>query len=405
MQRIYTEFLQTHFLENRQMLYLMGPRQVGKTTCGTLLENNYENWFYYDWDNQNHRDLILLGANAIATATNMNALATSVPFIIFDEIHKYPKWKTFLKGFYDTYPNQADILVMGSSQLDTFNRGGDSLMGRYFRCRVHPFSVAECIHTNITLDLEGLRSTPAKIDDSLFENLWQFGGYPDPLIKANTRFYNKWASLRQQLLFKEDIRDLTRVQELSQIEHLAELMQHDIGQLISYTSIANQIRVSDNTVRNWLKILKAFYYCFEIRPWYKNISKSLKKEPKYYLWDWSACKNPGAKLENFVASHLLKTVHFWTDYGLGQYELYYLRDKNKKEVDFLITKDNEPWMLIEVKTSSNQGISPNLYYYQAQTNAKYALQVVLDLPYVDKSCFISNTPIIVPLKTFLSQLI
>ena len=131
----------------------------------------------------------------------------------------------------------------------------------------------------------------------------------------------------------------------------------------------------------------------------------MKKEPKYYLWDWSECKDQGAKLENFVASHLLKAVHFWTDYGLGEYGLFYLRDKDQKEVDFLVVKNGEPWILIEVKTKNNQGISPALYYYQEQTKAKYAFQVVLDMPYVDKNCFEQYTPVIVPLKTFLSQLI
>ncbi len=163
--------------------------------------------------------------------------------------------------------------------------------------------------------------------------------------------------------------------------------------------------MSVDTIRRWLKTLKSFYYCFSIKPWSKNISRSLLKEPKIYLWDWSLIDDLGARRENFIASHLLKAVHFWTDRGLGDYDLYFLRDKEKREVDFLVTKNNHPWFLVEVKSSENKGISPSLFYYKEATLAEFALQVVFDKKYVDKNCFISSDPTVVPVTTFLSQLI
>jgi predicted AAA+ superfamily ATPase len=142
-----------------------------------------------------------------------------------------------------------------------------------------------------------------------------------------------------------------------------------------------------------------------LKPWSKNIRSSLRKEPKVFLWDWSLIENQGSRVENFVASHLLKSVHYWTDFGLGKYELFYLRDKQKREVDFLVVKDNLPWFLVEVKTSNNSGISKSLYTFQEQTGAKHAFQVIFDMDYVDKDCFNHHEPVIVPAKTFLSQLI
>jgi len=169
--------------------------------------------------------------------------------------------------------------------------------------------------------------------------------------------------------------------------------------------MASRLRASDKTVREWLNVLSSLYYCFAIRPWSKNVSRSLLKEPKYYLWDWSLCQDEGARAENFIALHLLKAVHLWDDLGLGKYALHFIRDKNKREVDFLISKDDKPWLLIEVKLSNNSRLSPSLLYFQKQLQAKHALQVVINMPYVDKNCFISNEPIIVPARTFLSQCI
>ena len=206
------------------------------------------------------------------------------------------------------------------------------------------------------------------------------------------------------LLFKEDLRDLTRIQDLGQIELLAKLLVRQVGQLVDYTSLANAVKVSSPTVQRWIKTLVSLYYCFTIQPWSRNISKSLLKQPKVYLWDWTITSDPGARNENFIASHLLKATQFWTDAGFGDFGLYYLRDTTKREVDFLVTKDDKPWFLVEVKTSG-KGLSPSLYYFQQQTKAPYAFQVILEQPFIDRDCFIEGPPIEVPARTFLSQLV
>lgn len=402
MQRIYEAVILEHIRQYRQMLFLMGPRQVGKTTTTYQVGKKWKNFIYYNWDKDVDRAAILAGTTAIAQRAHLAHLTKKAPLLIFDEIHKFKNWKLFLKGLYDSYPHQAHILATGSAKLNVYRRGGDSLMGRYFPFRFHPLSVAEIV--NPVLPRSELRPTPKKIKSTDFAKLWQFGGYPDPFINGTERFYNRWQTLRLEKLFREDIRDLTRVQELDQLQMMATLLQHQVGQNTTYDSLAKKVRVSSNTIRNWLTILKHLYYCFELRPWSKNITRSLLKEPKYYLWDWSLCENVGARAENFVAAHLLKAVHFWTDYGFGAYELYYLRDKEQREVDFLITKNQQPWLLVEVKHAEQQ-LSPNLVYFQQQTQAPYAIQVNFSLPFVAKSCFAAQQPVVVPVTTFLSQLI
>jgi len=403
MDRIYQNVIFEHFQENRQMLFLMGPRQVGKTTLSFSIRNRYKESFYFSWDDETDRELIVAGVEKVAQKAGLHSLQETIPLLIFDEIHKYPHWKNFLKGLYDCYPNQAHILVTGSARLDVYKKGGDSLMGRYFLYRIHPITIGEL--TDGSLRDQELRSGPLKLEEHLFESLWEYGGYPDPFLKANLRFFNRWKQTRFHQLFQEELRDATRSQEISRLEMLAKLLKAQVGQQSSYESLARAIRVSGNTIRSWTSILQSLYYCFEVRPWSKNVTRSLLKEPKYYLWDWSEIEDIGARAENFVASHLLKAIHFWTDFGWGSYELYYLRDKDQKEVDFLITKDNVPWILVEVKAKGNQAISPALYYFYEMIKPQYAFQVVIDLPYKDVDCFSAKRPLIVPAKTFLSQLI
>ncbi len=215
----------------------------------------------------------------------------------------------------------------------------------------------------------------------------------------------KWQNLRHQQFFQEDIRDLSSVHELSLLEVLATLLKHQAGQLASFSSLAQKVRVSDQTIRRWVSVFESLYFCFTLHPWSKNVTRSLLKEPKIYLMDWSQVENKGQRAENFIASHLLKAVHFWTDSGFGNFELYFLRTKDQKEVDFLITQQGKPWLMVEVKSSGLEPLSPNLLYFQDQLHASHVLQVAMDLPYVEEDCFSLKKPTIVPAKTFLSQLV
>lgn len=400
--RTYEKVIKEHLKENRQMLFLMGPRQVGKTTASLKASSLESNHYYLNWDNQTDRFLIIEGQEAIAKHMHLEQIRENSSIVVFDEIHKFPLWKDFLKGFFDVYGKLTKIIVTGSARLDILNFGGDSLMGRYFLYRLHPLSIREIIDPS--LSNEEIRK-PKKILQEELESLLSFGGFPEPFIKKNSRFYNRWKKLRLKQLFQEDLQDITRTQEITQLQILTELLKKQASQLVNFSDLAKKVHVSSETIRRWIETLKALYYCFSLQPWSINISRSLLKEPKIFLWDWSLVEDKGQRLENFVASHLLKAVHFWTDRGLGDYGLYFLRDKDKREVDFLVTKNQNPWFLVEVKSSASGGISKSLFHFQKQTKALHAFQIAFDLPFVNRSCFEYKEPIVVPASTFLSQLV
>ena len=386
----------------RQMLFLSGPRQVGKTTLARVLIKNTEG-YYFNWDQLDDRQKILSGSSAIAEKVGLDQLRADQPLIAFDELHKYTHWKNWLKGFFDHYENKVHILVTGSARMDIFRKGGDSLMGRYFHYRMHPLSLREVSHP--LLDTTSILQTPFHPEKEHLTQLLDFGGFPEPYSRANKAFSNRWQKLRQQQLIYEDIRDLSHIQEVAQLEVLALLIRKQAGQTCKYSSLAQQIRVSIDTIRRWLDTLESFYYCYRLRPWHHNIATSLRKEPKLYLWDWSQIKDTGAKNENMIASHLLKAVHWWNDLGLGDFELFYLRTKDQKEVDFLVVQDSKPWFLVEVKTSSRQAISKHLHWFQQKTKAKHAFQVCMDLDYVDADCFEHTQPIKISAENLLMRLV
>ncbi len=397
--RLYDTLLTGHLNTHRQMAFISGPRQIGKTTTCREHADAYVNW-----DNSDDREQILAGPAALIDAYGLNRLQKTTPTILFDELHKYPRWKQFLKGFFDQYQDALNIIVTGSSRMDIYRRGGDSLMGRYFIYRMHPFSVAEILCQDLPGPERIIRS-PGQIKESEFTALWTHGGYPEPFIKRDGRFSRRWQSLRTQQLVREDIRDLTQIQHLGQLETLTTLLNQHSSQQLTYSKLARQIRVSVDTLRRWIDILCQLHMGYLVRPWYKNVSRSLRKEPKWFLRDWANIEDPGHRAETFIGGHLLKAVEGWTDMGLGDFQLAYLRDKDQREVDFIVIRDHEPWFLVEAK-HRDTSLSKTLEYYQQQLNAPFAFQVVIDTEYIDADCFAKpGKPIIVPARTLLSQLL
>lgn len=403
MKRLYEEVLGRHFSEDQQAAFVCGPRQVGKTTLAKNLLKQRERTAYFSWDNVRDRQVILGPENHFLEPLGLDKLAKEKPLIVFDEIHKYEGWKSYMKGFLDAQKGIIDTLVTGSAKLNVFRKGEDSLMGRYFLYRAHPVSVGELLPP---IRISGdVIVHPRRLEEDSFQSLYTFGGFPEPLLRQSVSFSNRWQSRRRELMVYEDIRTFSQIGELSLLETLAYILAEQVGGQVQFTSLAKKIRVSDQTVRRWLSFLEMVYYCFTIRPWYQNVKRSLIKEPKIYLYDWSLIKDEGGRFENFIASHLLKAAHYWTDVGLGVFELFYLRTIDKQEVDFLITRDRKPWMMVECKCSSKGPLSKSLYDFHHQLKPDHTFQVVRDMPYVDRSCFEEKDPIIVPAKTFLSQLV
>ena len=395
--RIYTQIVNDHLARYGQMVLLSGPRQVGKTTVSENLSTNYLNW-----DDADVRRAIVSGQSETIHRYGLDVISAQKRIVVFDEIHKYSKWKQFLKGLYDVYGKSMGIVATGSAKMDVYKRGGDSMMGRYFPYRMHPFSVAELIETS--LPPETLIREPHELDAPEWEALLKYGGFPDPFVKRDLRFLRRWNALRFEQLTQIDVRDLTQIAELDQLAMLAEILSHRSGEQLVYSNLANEVGIDEKTAKKWVGALKNLYFGFEVRPWFKNIENSIRKMPKWFLRDWSGLADEGKRAETMIACHLLKAVEGWTDLGYGDFSLHYVRNTRKMEVDFLVARDNHPWFIVEVKKASER-LSDSLAHFQTQTGARHAFQVVLDLEYVNRNAFDYTTPIIVPAKTFLSQLI
>ena len=214
----------------------------------------------------------------------------------------------------------------------------------------------------------------------------------------------RWRSLRHEQLSREDLRDVAHITDLGTMEILMQLLVERSAQQLVYSNLAQEIHVAVDTVKRWIDLLCRMHYGFLVRPWFTNVAKALRKEPKWFQRDWSGVADDGARAETLVACHLLKAVEGWTDLGQGDFELRYLRDKQKREVDFLVVRDRKPWFLVEVKLTDTS-LSPSLAYFQAQTRAVHAFQLVMNLPYEPADCLRVRQPVVVPAKTLLSQLL
>lgn len=352
-----------------KMVFLGGPRQVGKTTLAMTLGRDRfkESVRYLNWDAREDKKRILAGT-----------FAADEKLIIFDEIHKYRQWKTFIKGFFDKNRERYRIIVTGSSRLDVFRKGGDSLLGRYHHYRLHPLSLREVAlkstpqaHVGRALSFQD--STRETLD--ALDRLLKFGGFPEIFLKGTEKALHRWHNQRLDALVKQDIRDIENIRDLSGIETLIHVLPGKVGGLLSVNSLREDLMVTHKTAASWVDVLERFYYHFRIRPHQSSRIKALRKEPKLYLWDWSEVADEGARFENLIASHLLKFCHYLHDAeGIGA-ELRFLRDVEGREVDFLLTVAGKPWFCVEAK-ASDKSASRMLLHFKEKMGLPLAYQVL-----------------------------
>lgn len=332
-----------------KMVFIGGPRQVGKTTISLqyLPTKSREDMGYLNWDNVPMRQALLRGE-----------LPPS-PIIVLDEIHKYTEWKNLVKGFFDTRKNKQNFIITGSAQLDYFNKTGDSMHGRYHYYRLHPFSLLE------------LSAQPTLND---LEQLFTYGGFPEPLFKQNPRMLRRWQNERMHRVIYDDLRDLKVIKNISTLELLTAELPNRLCSPLSIPKLATALLVSPPTVANWLDILDAMYVSFRIPPFGSPLIRAVIKEQKLYLWDWSVISDPGARFENMVASQLLKYCHYMHDWEGYNMELHYMRDIDKREIDFVVTKDSKPLFAVECKLN-DADLSPAIKYFKQRTDIPKFYQV------------------------------
>jgi predicted AAA+ superfamily ATPase len=335
----------------KKMVFLTGPRQVGKTTLAKSLSSIWSNLEYLNWDAEKDRKIML--------RQEWNRKAN---LVILDEFHKLKNWKSRIKGVYDTEEIPPRLLITGSARLDLYRRGGDSLAGRYFLHRLYPFSVKE------------LKSefSPQQV----LEQLMILGGFPEPFFCQSEEAARRWRKQHLERIIREDIQDLEPVRDVNSLLLLVDLLRERVGSRISYVSLAEDLQVSPQTVKHWINTLEHMYILFIITPFHRNLARAVLKEPKIYFYDTGAViGDAGAKLENTVAVCLRKWLHFLEDTKGKDVQLNYVRDKEKREVDFLIEIDRKVELLIEVKVSEMELARPLLYYHQ-KLNPRRSLQLV-----------------------------
>ena len=337
MERYLTKYIQEDLAT--KIILLTGPRQTGKTTLSKMLKNDYD---YFNFDNLEDR-----------LSLQEKSWDRSKDLVVFDELHKLKNWKSWLKGVYDTEGIPPSLLVTGSAKLDTYRKVGDSLAGRFFQFRMHP------------LDLKEIKTflKPENMEAEL-DKLLENGGFPEPFLNGTNRFYNRWKKSHLDIILKQDLIDLENVQQITQIETLVQLLKSRVGSPVSYSSLARDLQCSDKTVKRWLTILENMYVIFKVPPFHKNIARAIQKAPKFYFYDTGqVLGDSGIKLENTIACAIQKEIHFQEDCFGEEKKLYYLRNKDGKEIDFCTTANDRPSLMVEVKWKDGT-LSPNFEIFK-----------------------------------------
>jgi hypothetical protein len=330
----------------KKMVLLSGPRQSGKTTLArSLIAGGVRaaNARYLNWDDDDARTRIVKGD------------FPREGLVVFDELHKYTRWRNFIKGVFDRDRARMQVLVTGSARLDLFRRGGDSLQGRYHHLRMYPFSLREA--------------------DCTLADLMALGPFPEPLLGGSRVEAQRWSRQYRSRLVREDVADLERVTELGALEQLSVRLPALIGAPLSLNGLREDLQVAHKSVERWLDMFERLMFVFRLEPFGPPRIKAVKKSRKLYLYDWTPIESEGARLENLVAFHLLKACHYLEDTEGRDIELRYFRDIEGREVDFVVLENGTPKQFIECKYADTT-ISPHLLYLRRKFPQVETLQIV-----------------------------
>ena len=375
-----------------KMVFVAGPRQVGKTTLARQVLAERGAGAYFAWDRREDRDAIRKAQWPAGSA-----------LVVLDELHKYRHWKRWIKGEFDAHRDRLSFLVTGSARLDVYRRGGDSLQGRYHHYRLHPFSAAELEwpgRARAAVQPFAELAPDAAVASAAVDALMEFGGFPEPLLARSSRGLRRWRAERLDRFLREDVRDLEAVREISPLQTLADLLPARVASPLSINALREDLEASHRAVSHWMDVFDSLYFTYRIAPYAAKRVRALKKMPKAYLWDWGPVPERGPRFENLVASHLLKFCHLLQDGEGFRTGLHYLRDASGREVDFLVTCDGKPWFAVEAKLADGDP-DPALRYFAARIGVRWLYQVALD----GRRDFIRNGVRCLPAAKFLAALV
>ena len=324
----------------KKIVFLVGPRQVGKTWLAKDIINDFKQAVYLNYDSYEDRDII-----------KRQAWLPSNELIVLDELHKMPDWKNYLKGVFDTKPESLQILVTGSARLDIARQAGDSLAGRFFVHHLFPFTINELFSVK---------------QQSLLPQLYERGGFPEPFLSDHPEDVQRWRHFYTDSLIRTDVLEFQRIQNIKQIQMVFDMLRRRVGSPVSYKSIAEDIQIAPNSVKRYIDVLEALYIVFRITPYSRNIERSLLKEPKIYFFDHGLVESgEGSRFENIVALEFFRYAKVKRDLSGISADLHYLRTKDGREVDFCYTEDHIARAFIETKVRETEP-DKNLKYFHAK---------------------------------------
>jgi len=384
-------------LARTRTLIVGGPRHVGKTAACSALSPKF-----LDWNNLASRLVILEGPEAIIKHLGLERSREREVTVVIDNLHGSRNWKGLLRALNTHFgaTRYGARLRLVVTTLDVPRGPGSGLPVSSHILRLHPWSVGECVRT---APADSPVKAPALISDVDWAALQEHGGFPEPFAKRDPRFTRRWRVKRQQELLDSDLLRFAAVRDPAIVQKLALLLAERSATHLIYSDLSRRLGVSVDTVRRWMDLLVELQYGFRVHPWFTRVPKALRKEPQWFLRDWSGVTDTKARDRTFVACHLLKAVQGWTDLGFGQFELRYVRDKLKREVDFLVLRERRPWFLVAV--AHDAALNPALRYFQTCTRAPHAFHVVLNGQFSPTDCFEQAGPVVVSARTLLSQLL
>ena len=338
----------------KKMVFLSGPRQVGKTTLAKSIMANFAQAQYLNWDVPADRRLVI-----------GQSWSPRARLVVLDEVHKMRQWKAYLKGVVDGRSFGQALLVTGSARMDAFRQAGPSLAGRFFALRLHPVSVRECGDTLAAGDA--------------LERLLERGGFPEPFLAETRADADRWRNQYLDGLIREDVLEYSRIHEIRTMRSFVDVLRERVGAPLSLASIARDLQVSPTTLTKYLDVLEALYVAFAIRPFHRNIARAILKAPKVYFFDNGLVRGAeGARFENACAAMLLKHAHYLYDVEGRRMTLHYARDKEGREVDFVLCEDGLPMNLAECKLT-DAAAAPLLHELAKRFPRAQAVQIVRDL--------------------------
>ncbi|MEW5758944.1 MAG: ATP-binding protein [Candidatus Omnitrophota bacterium] len=354
--------------KDKSLIMLAGPRQAGKTTFAkSIVAKDFLDTIYLNWDISADKKRLIEDPEFFSKESRSSV--SSRPLVILDEIHKYRDWKNYLKGIYDQFATNYQFLVTGSGRLEFSRKAGDSLAGRFLKFHIFPLTLGELFYKRRELKdfignpLKEFEGHSVKTTAKAFHLLWELSGFPEPFLKGKKAFWSAWSSTYGQQIVRDDLRTIADIRNLDMIETLFALVPGRVGSPMSMNNLAGDLQVAFDTVKNWLLLFDSFYLTFRLSPWTSKLSRSILKEKKIYLFNFPVIEDEGSRFENLVALELFRAIETWNDRGFGNFTLHYLRNKDKQEVDFLLAKNNHPFLLIETKLSDETSAS-NLLFFQ-----------------------------------------